>query len=47
VERGGRYFFRERLGTKPTRANFEKAVVEALLWVHDPAARGLPGDKPH
>ena len=39
-------YFRERLKTYPTRADFEKAVVEAMRLVHDPAAKGLPGYKP-
>ncbi|MDE2143081.1 MAG: hypothetical protein KGJ84_11790 [Elusimicrobia bacterium] len=39
-------FFRARLKTYPTRADFEKSVTEALAVAHDPAARGLPGYTP-
>ena len=39
-------YFRERLKTYPTRADFEKSVVEAMRLVHDPAAKGLPGYRP-
>jgi hypothetical protein len=36
-------FFRSRLKTYPTKADFEKSVVEAMKLVHDPAAKDLPG----
>jgi len=39
-------YFRTRVKTHPTRADFEKAVAEAMALVHDPAARALPGYKP-
>ena len=39
-------FFRERLKTYPSRADFERAVAEAMQVVHDPAARDLPGYTP-
>jgi hypothetical protein len=39
-------FFRQRVKTYPTRADFEKSVVEAMALVRSPAARGLPGYKP-
>ena len=39
-------FFRARVKTYPTRADFEAAVVEALALAHSPAAKGLPGWKP-
>ena len=39
-------YFRERLKTYPTRADFEKAVVEAMRLVHDAAAKNLSGYKP-
>jgi hypothetical protein len=39
-------FFRERVQTYPTRADFEKSVLEAMRIVHDPAAKGLPGYRP-
>ncbi|MDD5304590.1 MAG: ParB-like protein [Elusimicrobia bacterium] len=39
-------YFRERVQTYPTRADFEKSVLEAMKIVHDPAAKGLPGYKP-
>jgi len=38
-------FFRERLKTYPTKADFEKAVAEAMKLVRDPAAKSLPGYK--
>jgi hypothetical protein len=40
------HFFRERVRIYPTRADFDKAVAEAMAVVHDPAARSLPGSKP-
>lgn len=39
-------YFRERIKTYPTRADFEAAVVEAMKIAHDDAARSLPGWKP-
>lgn len=39
-------YFRERVATYPTRADFEKTVREALAIAHDAAARDLPGWKP-
>lgn len=39
-------FFRARLKTYPTKADFEKAVLEAMTLVHASAAKGLPGYKP-
>ena len=39
-------FFRERVKIYPTRADFEKAVAEAMRIVHDRAARSLPGYRP-
>ena len=39
-------YFRERLKTYPTRADFEKSVLEAMRLVHDPAAKDLPGYRP-
>jgi hypothetical protein len=38
-------FFRERLKTYPTKADFDKAVAEAMRLVADPAAKDLPGYK--
>lgn len=38
-------YFRERVATYPTKADFEKAVREALAIARDPAARDLPGYK--
>ena len=46
AEFGWAAYFRERVKTYPTRADFEKAVVEALKIAHDAAARDLPGWKP-
>lgn len=39
-------YFRARVKTYPTRADFEAAVVEALKLAHDDGARDLPGWKP-
>jgi hypothetical protein len=39
-------YFRKRLKTYPTRADFEKAVLEAVRIVHAPAAKRLPGYRP-
>ncbi len=39
-------YFRESLKTYPTRADFDKAVAEAMKIVHASAAKGLPGWKP-
>lgn len=39
-------FFRERVKIGPKRADFDRAVEEALRLVRDPAAKGLPGYKP-
>jgi hypothetical protein len=39
-------YFRENIKTYPTRADFDKAVAEALAIAHDPAAKDLPGYKP-
>ncbi|MFI5349108.1 MAG: ParB-like protein [Elusimicrobiota bacterium] len=39
-------FFRARVKTYPSGADFEKSVREAMRIVHDPAAKGLPGYKP-
>ena len=39
-------YFRERVKTYPTRADFEAAVIEAMKIVHDAAAKNLPGWKP-
>lgn len=38
-------YFRERVSTYPTRADFEQSVLEAMKIVHDAAAKGLPGYK--
>ncbi|MFI5344926.1 MAG: ParB-like protein [Elusimicrobiota bacterium] len=38
-------FFRDRVKTYPTKADFEKTVVEAMALVHDPGASDLPGYK--
>ncbi len=39
-------YFRARLKTYPTRADFEAAIAEALAIAHAPAAKDLPGYKP-
>lgn len=39
-------YFRERVKTYPTRADFEAAVTEAMKIVHDAGAKNLPGWKP-
>lgn len=39
-------FFRERVATYPTRADFEKTVLEALKIAHSDDARNLPGWRP-
>lgn len=39
-------YFRERVKTYPTRADFETAVAEALALAHDAAAKDLPGWRP-
>lgn len=39
-------FFRERVKTYPTKADFEQTVLEAMKLAHDSAAKDLPGWKP-
>jgi hypothetical protein len=39
-------FFRERVRTYPTKADFDKAVAEALKLAHSSEAKHLPGWKP-
>jgi hypothetical protein len=39
-------FFRERVKTYPTKADFEQAVLEAMKLVHSSEAKDLPGWKP-